>query len=920
MATEQEQIQSRAKAEAAARRVATVLLAVELGHATEQDLDPPVAALARAAAAVALLSLIRPSVGGFKPVTVDIDPAVSREAADRAMPAVMKEARRAAAEAAKDPYLPRAVAADRMARTVATRAESLASLELVPAVEELTGPLKKVWLSSVDPDVRPLHRSLHGKTAALDKPFWRELGTGRELRFPGDTSAPIEAWINCRCVALDQQLLWSGDAIAWTRHYDGWMVCIDTGDGPVLRVTPEHPVATDRGWKPARLVRPGDNIVKVPVEMPGPRDGDEQAVMATGSELASSAVHTAQDVLSRPSRHIDFYGHRVSEADVRCALADDDLKSARLAEVFQSVSNVVAPLVVGKPRRVRVSHSGALSREVRSPVASRSADVRRAGFEQDGADGPSADIELLRDRVLALAGAPQRQHRLAVDRSVRSMASAVGLALGGASSRGSAIIGVERSDLGVARRERLLIHVSPVVSVSVQRVSEPVIDLTTSDGCFAVNNTIVSNCSLVYVPVDESDELERLLKVTDREFALVAAPRAEFEEKKHKRDATGKFAKKPKARLDRSAAERTKRGQALLDDYRKRNPVEDGGTGGKSPTGGSRSTSKAEAERRRAEREAVRDQIDAEREAERQANTAEQDTARVEAEAARAQRAADAEARRRERAEEDLDIQDTAADLRARIAERKALLALRARVHADEFAVADIDRRVAEVGDVTEADQRDLDRLRERVRASRRAEDEDRRQRDFAAREARRAQDRARAEQRRLRAEVARQRWKAMREALRSAGILASAGHTSAIIALLPEGDGEITYADGDTAPVHMTLAYLGDAADLAPGDRHAVERLCRRLSQQVDPFALDLLSPAEFGDDRVTLFESHDVQQLRDAVMADLHVKHVVEQAGTHPHFVPHITGDHPDGLRVDRIAAWIGDDRVSFPLQRRV
>lgn len=82
-----------------------------------------------------------------------------------------------------------------LARTEATRIAAESSLQ----VGHHLGLGYKVWISRGDPKVRTEHRRLHGKAVPLDKPFitWPD---GEHLSYPGDMSAPMSSWINCRCV------------------------------------------------------------------------------------------------------------------------------------------------------------------------------------------------------------------------------------------------------------------------------------------------------------------------------------------------------------------------------------------------------------------------------------------------------------------------------------------------------------------------------------------------------------------------------------------------------------------------------------------------------------------------------------------------------------------------------------------------
>jgi hypothetical protein len=88
------------------------------------------------------------------------------------------------------------------ARTAATRLAAETPLSMREAIEAETGePHSVMWISRGDPKVRKLHRRLHGKVRPAGDPFytWPD---GKSLNYPGDVSAPIEAWINCRCALL----------------------------------------------------------------------------------------------------------------------------------------------------------------------------------------------------------------------------------------------------------------------------------------------------------------------------------------------------------------------------------------------------------------------------------------------------------------------------------------------------------------------------------------------------------------------------------------------------------------------------------------------------------------------------------------------------------------------------------------------
>lgn len=55
----------------------------------------------------------------------------------------------------------------------------------------------QTWTTMHDSHVRPAHEKVEGQTVSISEPFTVD---GVHLRYPGDPRAPIELWINCRCV------------------------------------------------------------------------------------------------------------------------------------------------------------------------------------------------------------------------------------------------------------------------------------------------------------------------------------------------------------------------------------------------------------------------------------------------------------------------------------------------------------------------------------------------------------------------------------------------------------------------------------------------------------------------------------------------------------------------------------------------
>lgn len=91
--------------------------------------------------------------------------------------------------------------AETIARTESTRVLSITRQEATIQMAEDIGidpnRIVRVWNAVLDRRVRDIHASMDGDETGLEEPFTD--GAGNKLMFPGDSSAPPETTINCRC-------------------------------------------------------------------------------------------------------------------------------------------------------------------------------------------------------------------------------------------------------------------------------------------------------------------------------------------------------------------------------------------------------------------------------------------------------------------------------------------------------------------------------------------------------------------------------------------------------------------------------------------------------------------------------------------------------------------------------------------------
>ena len=92
--------------------------------------------------------------------------------------------------------------AQTIARTEALHVTSMARDEAlrqnIEAAEMEVQRVKRIWNVTHDGRQRDIHNSMQGQAVGLDERFTD--GAGNQLRYPGDSAAPPETTVNCRCV------------------------------------------------------------------------------------------------------------------------------------------------------------------------------------------------------------------------------------------------------------------------------------------------------------------------------------------------------------------------------------------------------------------------------------------------------------------------------------------------------------------------------------------------------------------------------------------------------------------------------------------------------------------------------------------------------------------------------------------------
>lgn len=362
------------------------------------------------------------------------------------------------------------------------RAQTIARTEVVSAYNFATneawrqsGVVEQVeWLSSGDAATRETHLIADGQRADMGGSF--DVG-GESLAFPGDPSGSPGEVINCYLPGTEVR----GSFVAGVRsEYVGPAVEVVTRAGKRLRVTPNHPVLTDKGMVPAGSLRQGDNLV---------------ADVGVGEALAPVAQADQQD---EPSLIEDvFESLRVRIPSSRHHLAPNDLHGD-------------ARCVVGDVDVVRPD--GGLLLNVQPATAKNLGDGIFVGesLEQAGRDGGGSGALGLEGVSASASSSPSGAHLTADSLGVAlEDAPLLALGIGAPADLNSALR--ELAHEGGASDSKLIgetlerhagtVSLDDVIEVRHFDFAGHVYDLQSECGLMVAQGIVSSNCRCTLLPV-----------------------------------------------------------------------------------------------------------------------------------------------------------------------------------------------------------------------------------------------------------------------------------------------------------------------------------------------------------------------------------------------------------------------------------
>lgn len=173
---------------------------------------------------------------------------------------------------------------------------------------------RKVWVTTRDSKVRDAHQYAEGQTVGIKEDF--VLRGRRSERAPYPRHRSLSAANRCNCLLPDSKIGFCNPNRIFRRLFVGEVFTIDVEGLENLSVTANHPILTDSGWKPARLINKFDKVIvdnaRDLIEASGL---DIKAANSTVSEIFNSSVESGVAPRSISGR-VNFHGD-IPDSDVQ---------------------------------------------------------------------------------------------------------------------------------------------------------------------------------------------------------------------------------------------------------------------------------------------------------------------------------------------------------------------------------------------------------------------------------------------------------------------------------------------------------------------------------------------------------------------------------------------------------------------------
>lgn len=344
----------------------------------------------------------------------------------------------------------------RIAQTESIRTFSSARLD----VGRRLGIKRKMWLTTINPC--PICQQLNHKEIGIDETF--------EGIFDGPPAHP-------NCLVGDTLVAAQGITKSYKRWFNGKIITISVA-GKNLKVTPNHPILTNKGWIEAGLLKPGDGIFQLNQWddiIKNPNNDYTVAMIKKISGSLKMAGHMS--TMRVPTTTEDFHGDGMANGKVDI-VDTNGFFSRDLAKSTYSGNNFFV-------------YSGNLWRMFLSELRSFYHSIFRHFFAPNSIMGSFGPSEALLHSMPAGSQSIGISH--SADTKTESLKSTTKVA-----------VSVSDSLADIKKRLAGQISLVKIDDVSISKFSGHVYNLETINGYYFANSIITHNCKclikLVYDP------------------------------------------------------------------------------------------------------------------------------------------------------------------------------------------------------------------------------------------------------------------------------------------------------------------------------------------------------------------------------------------------------------------------------------
>jgi hypothetical protein len=142
------------------------------------------------------------------------------------------------------------------------------------------------------------------------------------------------------------------------------------------------------------------------------------------------------------------------------------------------------------------------------------------------------------------------------------------------------------------------------------------------------------------------------------------------------------------------------------------------------------------------------------------------------------------------------------------------------------------------------------------------------------------------------------------------------------LMVALPQKRGTVTYADGDVAPLHQTMVWMGSTEDIPQSAVFHLIQLTNDIAKKYVPVMATIIGSGWLGKDmeQIVLTSSQALTDMRNEFANNPYTIDLMQNVQQHPTWIPHVAGwefdNFGDVILFDRLGFWYGSTKYEVPL----